>query len=189
MSYAITTIWHERNRFLPAIMAVAFSALLIALQSGLLLGLLSMMSTPVDKASADVWVAFPGVRSVDLGNGIPNYWATRVMQQPGVERVESSVMGFGLWTSRSRGDRPSTHTEVCMVVGTELNQRSIGLLEPLRRQPHLTAMLAEPMTVLIDESEKDRLGVHAVGDTADILHWSVRVIGFVKGLKSLGGAY
>ena len=37
MSYAITTIWHERNRFLPAIMAVAFSALLIALQSGLLM--------------------------------------------------------------------------------------------------------------------------------------------------------
>src|SRR5207302_5530217 len=50
-------------------------------------------------------------------------------------------------------------------------------------------MLAEPMTVLIDESEKGRLGVKSVGETADILNVSVRVIGFVKGLKSLGGAY
>src|SRR5436309_1400483 len=170
MNYAITTIWHERNRFMPAIMAVAFSAMLIALQSGLLLGLLSMMSTPVDKASADVWVTFPGVRSVDLGGGIPDYWQSRVMQQPGVERVETSIMGFGLWTLRSNGARPETLTEVCMVMGTELDRSSIALLEPLRRQPHLTAMLAEPMTVLIDESEKDRLGVHAVGETADILN-------------------
>jgi putative ABC transport system permease protein len=189
MTYAITTIWHERNRFLPAIMAVAFSALLIALQTGLLLGLLSMMSTPVDKASADVWVAFPGVRSVDLGNGIPKYWETRVMEQPGVERVETSHMGFGLWTLRSNGARPETHTEVCMVVGTNLDPASIALLEPLRRQPHLVAMLAEPMTVLIDESEKGRLGVKGVGDFADILGSSVRVVGFVKGLRSLGGVY
>src|SRR3954452_9212976 len=48
MSYALTTLGHERQRFLPAVLAVAFSALLIALQSGLLLGLLTLMSTPVD---------------------------------------------------------------------------------------------------------------------------------------------
>src|SRR5262245_34191476 len=140
MSYAITTIWHERNRFLPAIMAVAFSALLIAVQSGLLLGLLSMMSTPVDKASADVWVTFPGVRSVDTGRGIPSYWASRVMEQPGVERVETCIMGFGLWTLRSTGVRPETQTAVCMVVGTDLDQSSIALIEPLRKQPYLVAM-------------------------------------------------
>jgi putative ABC transport system permease protein len=163
--------------------------MLIALQSGLLLGLLSMMSTPVDKATADVWVTFPGVRSVDLGGGIPDYWQSRVMEQPGVERVETSIMGFGLWTLRSNGARPKTLTEVCMVIGTDLDRTSIALLEPLRRQPHLTAMLAEPMTVLIDESDKGKLGVHTVGETADILGNSVRVIGFVKGLKSLGGAY
>lgn len=48
MSYALTTIWYERQRFLPAILAVAFSAVLIALQAGIVLGLLTMMSLPVD---------------------------------------------------------------------------------------------------------------------------------------------
>src|SRR6266851_3596857 len=134
MSYAITTIWHERNRCLPAIMAVAFSALLIALQSGLLLGLLSMMSTPVDKASADIWVTFPGTRSVDLGLPIPSYWETRLQEQPGVERVETGVMGFALWTLPAN-ERRKENTEVCMLVGTELDRDSIALVEPLRRQP------------------------------------------------------
>ena len=49
MSYSLTTIWYERQRFLPAILAVAFSAVLVAVQSGLVLGLLSMMSLAVDK--------------------------------------------------------------------------------------------------------------------------------------------
>ena len=71
MSYSLTTIWHERQRFLPAIFAVAFSAVLVSVQTGLVLGLLSMMSIPVDKATADVWVSYPGIRSVDLGRPIP----------------------------------------------------------------------------------------------------------------------
>ncbi len=81
MSYALTTIWYERQRFLPAILAVAFSAVLIALQSGIVLGLLTMMSLPVDRAAADVWIGYPGVRSVDLGRPIPERWWVQVAGQ------------------------------------------------------------------------------------------------------------
>ena len=56
MPYSLATLWHERNRYLPAVLAVAFSALLIALQCGLLLGLFSITSTPIDHAGADLWV-------------------------------------------------------------------------------------------------------------------------------------
>src|SRR5436309_2382453 len=55
VGYSLSTIWYERQRFLPAILAVSFSAVLVAVQCGLVLGLLSMMSRPVDKARADVW--------------------------------------------------------------------------------------------------------------------------------------
>src|SRR5438876_4426142 len=144
MSYAITTIWHERNRFMPAILAVAFSALLIALQSGLLLGLLSMMSTPVDQATAHIWGAYPGTRSVDLGRGIPDYWQPRLEEDPTVQQVETCVMGFGMWTLTANQKRPKMQTEVCMVVGSSLEPESIALVEPLRRQPALVSQLAEP---------------------------------------------
>ena len=71
MAVSLTTIWYERQRFLPAILAVAFSAVLVASQAGLVLGLLSMMSLPVDQSTADVWVGETGCRSVDLGLGDP----------------------------------------------------------------------------------------------------------------------
>ena len=49
MAYTLSTLWYERQRYLPGVLAVAFSALLIALQCGLLLGLFSITSIPVDR--------------------------------------------------------------------------------------------------------------------------------------------
>src|SRR6266478_4329630 len=54
--YTVSILWHERQRYLPGILAVAFSALLIAVQCGLLLGMFTITSIPVDHTRADVWV-------------------------------------------------------------------------------------------------------------------------------------
>src|SRR5271156_4673970 len=81
MPYSLSTLWHERQRFLPGILAVAFSALLIALQCGLLLGLFSITSLPVDHTAADIWVGAPQVLSVDLGRPIPESFLARVASQ------------------------------------------------------------------------------------------------------------
>ena len=63
MSYSLATLWHERSRFLPGVLAVAFGALLIALQCGLLLGLFSITSIPIDHTRADIWVGNPPLKS------------------------------------------------------------------------------------------------------------------------------
>ncbi|QEL18446.1 ABC transporter permease [Limnoglobus roseus] len=188
MSYSLTTIWFERNRFLPAILAVAFSAVLIAVQGGLVIGLLAMMSLPIDKSRADVWVGYPGVRSVDLGRPLPDRWVTRVVEQPEVERAELAMIGFSLWTRVSSTQSPAT-PEVCTVVGSTLGPDSLAAVEGLRQQPDLMARLSEPFTVAVDESELGRLNITGVGQDADILGKRVTVVGLVHGYKSLGGPY
>src|SRR5947207_4772028 len=98
MSYALTTLWHERQRFLSAILAVAFSALLIALQCGLLLGLFAITSLPVDRTTlADIWVTAPGVVSVDIGRPIRETYLGTVESYSGVERAEPFIQGFAYW--------------------------------------------------------------------------------------------
>src|SRR5262245_47391868 len=74
MSYSLATLWFERARYFPGVLAVGFSALLIALQGGLLLGLFSITSIPIDMSHADIWVGHPEVPSVDLGRPIPESW-------------------------------------------------------------------------------------------------------------------
>lgn len=188
MGYSLSTIWYERQRFLPAILAVAFSALLVAVQAGLVLGLLSMMSLPVDKSRADVWIGHPGVRSVDLGRALPERWVVRAAANPEAERAETCVIGFSLWSYTRPGSDHAT-SEVCTVIGTRLDPESLAAVEGVRTDPELLARLSEPWTVAVDESEIGRLGIPGSGAIVDIFGYRVRVVGLVKGYKSLGGPY
>ena len=188
MGYSLSTIWYERQRFLPAILAVAFSAVLVTVQAGLVLGLIAMMSVPVDKATADVWVGYPGVRSVDLGRPIPERWVVRLDAQPEIERAEIAVLGFALWT-RVGDSAAANVSEVCTVVGTRLDPHSLAAVEAVRSDPDLLARLSVLGAVAVDESDLGKLGIRGADETAEIMGRVVRVVGVVKGYRSLGGPY
>ncbi len=179
-SYALATLWYERQRFLPGVLAVAFSALLIALQCGLLLGLFSITSIPIDMSQADIWVGHPKVPSVDLGRPIPEAWMS-YLAQPEVERIEIYMQGFAYW------DKPVGGMELCLVIGSRLGPEALGAVQQLT--PQLRSLLAQPGSVVVDESEFERLGIEKVGDTAEVSKRRVRVVGTVGGLKSLAGPY
>ena len=180
MSYALSTLWYERQRYLPAVLAVSFSCLLIALQCGLLLGLFSITSIPIDESGSDIWVGHPDVPSVDLGIPIPEAWQS-YLAMPEVERTEPYMEGFAYWR------KPTGGMELVLIIGTRLGPDSIGAIRQLT--PELRTLLSEPFSVVIDESEFDRLGISKVGDTAEILGRRVRVVGKVAGLRSLAGPY
>src|SRR5262249_35104866 len=181
MPYALTILWHDRQRFLPAILAVAFSALLVAVQCGLLLGMITFASIPVDHSRADVWVGAPRVTSVDLGQPISTANLARLLVQPEVERCEIYLQAFAYWA------RPDGSTELCMVVGSRLAEGALGAVRELT--PDLRARLIEPGAIVVDESDVGRLGIHGVGAVTEISGRHVRVVGLVRGLRSFIGAY
>ena len=180
MNYSLATLWHERPRYLPGIGAVAFSAVLIALQCGLLLGLFKITSIPVDHTRADVWIGSPEVLSVDLGRPIPNSQLSRVAGDPRVKTVEPYFQSFGSWI------KPNGGSELCILIGCSLEDDSLGAITELT--PELRAALTEPLSVVVDSAERKNLGVQ-IGDYAEINGQRVRVVGETSGLKSLAGAY
>src|SRR5271155_2659172 len=109
MSYSLSTLWYERQRYLPGILAVAFSALLIALQCGLLLGLFSITSIPIDHARAHIWVGSEDVLSVDLGRPVPTHYLARLASQPEVAPPELYLQGYSIWK------KPSGGSDLCMI--------------------------------------------------------------------------
>lgn len=181
MSYALQTLWFERQRFLPGILAVAFSCLLIALQCGLLLGLFSITSIPIDMSNADIWVTHPKVPSVDLGRPIPEAWIS-YLSHPSVVRVEPFMEGFAYW------DKPTGGMELVLIIGSRMEPNSMGAVKQLTAEHR--ALLSEVGAIVIDDSEFDRLGVRRIGDTAEIAPGRrVRIVGTVHGLRSLAGPY
>ena len=146
----------------------SLSALLIALQCGLLLGLFSITSIPIDESRADIWVGHPEVPSVDLGSPIPEAWQS-YLAMPEVERTEPYMEGFAYW------NKPTGGMELVLVIGTRLGPDSIGAVKQLT--PIASHALSEPSSVVIDEGEFARLGINKVGDTAEIFGKRMRVVG------------
>ena len=181
MSFALATLWHERSRFLPGILAVAFSALLIAVQGGLLFGIFSVFALPIDRSRADVWVGYPGAPSVDLCLPIPEEWKARLAVQPEVERVDSYVYSTLPWGKRGGG------IETCSIIGSRLDEGSLGAVAELT--PELRARLREPGSIVLDESSLADLGFTGVGDVAELAGHRVRIVGLVRGLRGIAGAY
>ncbi|MBO0698440.1 MAG: FtsX-like permease family protein [Zavarzinella sp.] len=181
MNYSLATLWHERPRFLPGIGAVAFSAVLIALQCGLLLGLFTITSLPVDHSNADVWVGSSQVLSVDLGRPLPLSMEARIAGDDRVLAVEGCYNAYASLIKEDGG------SELCVVIGSSLEDDSMGAVQELT--PQMRELLTEPNTIVVDESEKRRVGVNEVGDHVEINKVRVRIVGMTKGLKSLAGPY
>lgn len=180
MSYALQTLWHEKTRYAAGVGAVAFSAMLIALQVGLLLGLFEITSIPIDHTSADIWVGANDVESVDLGRPIPQTEIGR-LARPGVAMPELFYISFSIWTKTTGG------SNLCMIIGSNLNDDSIGAADVLT--PEMRTQLTFPNTVVVDRSDLGRLGVEKVGDKGQINGTDVTVVGIVSGLKSLAAPW
>ncbi len=180
MSIALQTLWHERSRYASGVLAVTFSAVLIALQCGLLLGLFKITSIPIDNTTADIWVGSTGVPSVDLGKPIPASYLSRVEGAPGVTSVELYIANFANFT------KPAGGTELCFLLGSNTDYGSAGAAKVLTREQ--LDLLTLPDSIILDESDLGRLGV-AVGGKAKINGKEVRVVGTVKGLKSLAAPW
>jgi putative ABC transport system permease protein len=180
-SYSLTTLWYERQRYVPGVLAVAFSALLIALQCGLLLGLFSITSIPIDHTSADVWMGATEVSSVDLGRPIPESTLARMGVQPEIKDCEPYLQGYAFWTKPNKKG-----SELCMIIGSCLGPHSLGKIRELTAEH--CGMLAEEGTVIIDKSDAKKLGVD-VGSVAEISGHSVRVVALSQGLPSLAAPY
>jgi putative ABC transport system permease protein len=180
--YSLKILWHGRNRFLPAVLAVSFSAVLIAVQFGVLLGTLSVSSRPIDHAAADLWIGIRDVPSIELGHPIPESWMFRVQGQPEAAEVETYLYEFAYWHKPAGG---SVH---CCIIGARLEPSSLGAVRDL--PPEVRTLLTEPGAVVVDDMELDRLGLkHGVGEIAEIMGHKVRVVGLVHGFKSIWGPF
>jgi putative ABC transport system permease protein len=179
MAYSLQTLWHEKARYSAGVGAVAFSAVLMALQFGLLLGLFTISSIPVDYSDPlNVWIGSKDVKAVDLGQPIPIPYIGRVGEQSGVSAPEPYIANFANF------QKPDGGTDLCFLLG---HFGSAGVLNVLT--PEQRTALTEPFAIVMDDSDMKRMGMTEIHQTAKINGKEVRLVGTVKGLKSLAAPW
>jgi putative ABC transport system permease protein len=179
ISLARLTLVREWRRFLPAVLAVGFAGLVVLMQLVLLLGIFRTVSVYIDRSSADLWVGYPGTKSVDLARNLSARNEVFLRSHPAVITVESY-----LWSSGDlrRADRSAT---LATVVGINPRPGALALAHALTAADRRA--LDEPDTVLVDVSNLANLRTH-IGDTLELNGRRVKVVGLTRGLNSIGGA-
>ena len=178
VSLARASLRYEWRRYLPAILAVAFSGLLVLVQAALMIGMFTTTAVYIDKTDADLWVGSPGTQSIDQGHPIDDDIETFLHMHPDVTQVEAFQWGFGEWRQPGQGKI------AVLLIGVQTRDGSLAMKDVLT--PQLKSMLKEPNTILIDTADRQKLSVN-VGDTAEINGIRVKIVGLTSGLKGLGG--
>jgi putative ABC transport system permease protein len=181
MIYAILTILNDKKRYIAGILAVTFSALLIAMQVGLLIGLIGVVSVPIVNSSADIWVTFPDTPACDLGRPMPSYWMDRLWANPEISVADQYIQGFRYWQT------DTGKNELVVLIGVNLDDDSLGPVAQL--SPELRAKLTEPNSVVLDRKDAKRLDVSEAGTEGEITGQTVRVVGFVNNMKGITGPF
>lgn len=176
IALARKTLLHEWRRFLPALLAVAFSALLLLVQAALVQGIFGSAAVFVRASGGQLWAGYPGTQSVDLGRAIAPDTELALRQDPAVRHVEPFRWIDADW-------RAGSGALSIYVSGIDTSERALmfrALLDaPLRQR------LREPEAVIVDRADLDKLGI-AVGGAARINGRSVRVVAALDGLRALG---
>lgn len=200
VSLARATLLHEWRRFLAAVLAVAFSGLLVLVQLALLVGMFGTVAVYIDESNADLWVGFAGTQSVDLGKPFNSQVETRLHIHPAVADVEPFIFAQSDWRT------PKGANLYAYLLGIDPASNAMAFAKVL--QPATRALLLEPMTVIIDEADREKLGItlsdsaggiagnttaRATGAASTVSHFAeiggrrVKVVAAVKGLRAIGG--
>jgi putative ABC transport system permease protein len=166
---------HDRIRFLVTLVGIVFSVVLMAVQSGLLVGFVVTIAGIVDNTAADVWVVGRGVRSVDLPTAIPERRRYQILSLPGVARADPYMHVFAVLK------RPDGGAESVVVVGFDT---ATGTGGPWNLVEGRSEDLAMPDAIVVDRLYKAKLGIQRIGEVVEINGRRARVAGFTEGIRT-----
>ena len=183
MSLALATLIYEWQRYMAAVIALAFSGLLILAQVGMMTGIVRGATATIDRSRADLMILPPKSESlVNSGpSSLPRRIAPQIYLNPEVAQVSSFDGGGGRWTnSPGPGVKQITTFIQVNMVDTEAGAVTlpVDFSEPVR------IALMEPNAIAVDRSALKRLGV-ALNDAASINGKTVHVRAILEGYPDI----
>lgn len=180
VSLARATLRHDWRGFLPAVLSVGFSGLLIMVQLSLLLGMFGTTTTLVDRSRGQLWVGARNVPSFDQARDIALRTVPLVWANPAVAAVQTLLMRNADWRAAD-----GTRVGISLVGFTP---RGDGLVLPGALDAAERAALRAPGAVLVDEADLAKLHIGA-GGSAEIDGQRVRLAGVLHGFRNIGSPY
>ena len=174
MSLALSTLIYEWRRYLAAVIALAFSGLLILAEVGMFVGIGKSFTATIDRSPAEIMVTGPKSESLmnDSGAGLPRRVMPLIYLHPDVVRIDDMAGSGAMWRNRSLDAKNKNKQEYVQIMAVDLQPGAVTW--PTDYTPAMRTSLSEPFTVAIDETTLPRLGVK-LGDKAILAGHLVKV--------------
>lgn len=183
MSLALATLIYEWRRYLAAVIALAFSGLLILAQVGMFTGIVQAATATIDRSRAELMVL--PAKSESLINSGSNSLPRRLLPQmylhPEVVSVAALDGAGGRWMNTpEEGEKQVTQFVQVDVVDTVPGAVTL----PVDYPEEVRIALLEPYAAVIDRSSQARMGV-TLNDKATINGKTVTIRAFLDGYPSI----
>jgi putative ABC transport system permease protein len=186
MSLALATLLYEWRRYTAAVVALAFSGLLILAQVGMFTGIVKGATATIDRSRADIMILPPKMESlINSGGGaLPERLQPQVYLNPEVVEVAAWDADGGRWVNHPAPGKKAvtTYVNVNMV---DTRPGAVNLPTDFDEDTRLALM--EPYAVAVDQSQLARLGVK-LGDEASLNGKTVRVRAILHGYTDVNNA-
>jgi putative ABC transport system permease protein len=164
MSLALATLLYEWKRYSAAMVALAFSGLLILAQVGMFTGIVIAATATIDRSPADLMILPPKNESlINSGpDSLPGRIQPLIYLNPEVVEVESLEGNGARWVNTPA---PGKKTVTTYVNTFDVEPRLGSVTLPTDFPENVRLALAEPYAVVIDKTALSRLGAK-LGDSA-----------------------
>ncbi len=186
MSLALATLIYEWRRYMAAVIALAFSGLLILAQVGMMTGIVRGATATIDRSRADLILMPPKAES--LINSGPTSMPRRIGPQlylnPEIVQVASFDGNGGRWSNQPKsGEKQVTTFVQVNMVDTEPGAVTL----PVDYPESVRMALLEPYAIIVDRSVLGRLGIK-LGDSASLNGKTVHVRALIDGYPDINQA-
>lgn len=186
MSLALATLLYEWRRYTAAVVALAFSGLLILAQVGMFTGIVKGATATIDRSPADIMILPAKMESLinSGGSTLPARLAPQMYLNPEVVEVASWDSDGARWVNRPGEGKKAVTTYVNV---NSVDPRPGAVTLPTDFSEATRVALLEPYSVAIDESQLKRLGVK-LGETASLNGKTVYVRAILTGYPDVNNA-
>ncbi len=186
MSLALATLLYEWRRYTAAVVALAFSGLLILAQVGMFTGIVQGATATIDRSRADIMILPKKMESlINSGGGsLPSRLEPQIYMNPEVVEVASMDNDGGRWINHPKDGKKAVTTFININM---VDTRPGAVNLPTDFDETIRSALLEPYSVVIDETQLKRLGVK-LGDDASLNGRTVHVRGVLHGYPDVNNA-
>ena len=125
MSLALSTVIYEWRRYLAAVVALAFSGLLILAQVGMFVGIGKAFTATIDRSRAEIFILSPKSDSLLNTTGMPSRLKPLVYMEPEVLEVTDLAQNGALFSNLDKGgDKKRNYVNVS---GIDIEPGALGL--------------------------------------------------------------